>query len=172
MTTLSEPQEPPPSFKLNTQVRAWLGARPGKPRAWGFHPSEMKEMCPVLHYYVAEARDALASEDGEKVAAAFGFLRRMIDAKAQSFNPGIQMELREGDYIHDDVRYYLGMLGVLVGKWRCTFCHAVAVQAGPLERMPRVETLDMSDRATHDAAPCSRCLGRHLRNGLAQDLVQ
>jgi hypothetical protein len=157
--------EPPDSFRLSAQVKAWLGARTGRPRDWGFHPSEMKVMCPVFHYFMEEARRDLTGADPQVVAAAYATLRKAIDARVREFNPGVQMELREGDYIHDDVRYYLGMLGHLLGRWRCSFCHATT--KNDLEQMPRIEVPDLEGRPTWDAAPCPRCVGRNLRDDIA-----
>lgn len=157
--------DPPTTLRLNHQVKGWLGARVGRPRTWGFHPSEMKGLCPVFHYYIEEARNNVASPVAEVVQQAFGFLRTAIDARTRSFNPGVQMELREGDYIHDDARFYLGILGYLVGRWRCSFCFAETTVE--LAQMPRIEVPDLDGRPTWDAAPCSRCVGRNLRDDIS-----
>jgi hypothetical protein len=157
-----DPERPPypRALALNREVKAHLQLQRGTPRSHGFHPSEMPYLCPVLFYYAEEARTDLLSNDPMKVAAAFEFIRKMVDAKDQKFGPGLKMEFRVGDAIHAEVQYRLGVLGRLWGRWKCAQCH---VTFGP-NWMPRIWERDIQGGVIALPAPCVHCHGANRRS--------
>lgn len=149
----------PRSFGLNKQVRAWIDRQPSAPRSWGFHPSEMARLCPVLHVVASEEREHLAGHDPTRATAAAEFWSRLTRiAKADA---GLQLEFDLGHIFHDVVKHYLGSIGVLWGQWRCSLCW----HSPPVGLMPRTTVPDIDGLPIHAAAPCPVCVGRNL--GLA-----
>lgn len=157
-----DPERPPypRALALNREVKAHMQMVRGKPRAHGFHPSEMPYLCPVLFYFVQEARNDLLSDDPKTVAEAFEFLGKVLDAKEHQFSPGLKLEFRVGDAIHSEVQFRLGALGKLWGRWKCISCHAVTAQGW----MPRVWEKDVNGGVVATPAPCVRCNGANRRD--------
>lgn len=164
---MTQPTEPPPeeypaTFNLNKLVKANLQLQPGRPRAPGFHPSEMPYMCPVHAYYVWKAREDLGSTDLGVARGAWEFLRRSLNAKESSFSPGSKMEMDFGSAVHQLVQYRLGLIGKLWGRWKCPACRKKTSWNG---WMPRMTQLDCNGDPGHMApAPCAKCRGRNLRS--------
>jgi hypothetical protein len=160
----------PTSLHLNKLTKAWFDMRPGTPRSFGLHPSELMKLCPVLQWFTEQARADLASEDPRRVQTAWAFIRRLIDDKKKDFSANLQMELQFGHDVHNHVQSYLGMLGMLWGRWRCTYCHATTPDAG---WMPRVDRTDITGTGTvKDYAPCVACYGMNLRGDRGWDYVE
>jgi hypothetical protein len=153
------PPAAPTSLGLNRKVKSWLALRRQGLRAHGFHPSELAKLCPVQHYYTEEAHEGLGSSDPAVVRRSFDYFATMLAAKTREFGPEVRMEMRKGDDIHDDVKFELGVLGLLWGGWSCPSCSAEA----PFGWMPRVETRDINGEPLLDAAACLACDGRNRR---------
>lgn len=146
---------PPINLRLIKMVTNRLDALPGRPRSPGYHPSELHRMCPVFHYFVAEARKKLAVEPAQSLA----FLRACANAKVRQFPGHLMLEFELGDKIHQQVQFHLGVNGVLWGLWQCAHCETVV---GP-RFMPRVTVVGSGGQPVHDGAPCVRCKGRNRR---------
>jgi hypothetical protein len=153
------PKPPVTSLGLNRKVKAWLSLRRQGLRSHGFHPSELARMCPVQHYFTDEAHVGLGSDNPATVRKSFAYFEAMLAGKTREFGPELRMEMRKGDDIHDDVKFELGVLGLLWGAWSCAHCDAKV----PVGWMPRVETRDINGEPLLDAASCLACNGRNRR---------
>jgi hypothetical protein len=150
---------PPLALGLNKLVKAHITLSRGVPRAPGFHPSDLPRMCPVLVRIEDQAREDVASDDPQRIAAGFKFMQDLVNAKKDSFSPEVQLEFRVGDEIHAEVQYRLGVLGLLWGKWQCDYCYAVTDEGW----MPRMWMPDMNGEPLAEAAPCVKCNGLNRR---------
>jgi hypothetical protein len=159
MTTAVAAPAVPQTLGLNKQVKNWVSLRRQRPRVHGYHPSEMAKLCPVLFYFISEAREKLASDNPREVQEGWAFLNRVQEAKTAGFSVNVRMEFRVGDAIHADVQFLLGVLGKLWGRWKCPFCRAKTQHGW----MPRVMTVGMGGHEIPDAAPCVRCKGGNLK---------
>jgi len=153
----------PTSFKLLKGVQAHFALQRRGPRKRGFHPSEMPYLCPVKFAIYDNALDDFASPDPVVLQRAFATVRKILDT-IHDVSPGklpskLIPDFHVGDAIHAGVQYWLGVRGLLWGKWECPWCHAVSVDGF----MPRRLVSDINDDQMYDAAPCARCNGQNLR---------
>lgn len=146
----------PINLRLNKMILDRLDQLPGRPRAAGFHPSELHRLCPVYHYFVEDARAKLAVEPGLSMA----FLRAAVNSKASEFPGRLQLEFELGDAIHQQVQFHLGVNGVLWGLWMCPHCET---KVGP-GFMPRALLDGRRGSPVVDGAPCVSCHGRNRRS--------
>jgi hypothetical protein len=154
----------PTSFRLKKKVINHLELERATPRSHGFHPSGLPRMCPVKFAIYDRAYHDLASSDPATIQAAMEMIRKILDTPHDGVSPNripshITPDLLVGDEIHRGVQYYLGLRGVLWGRWECPWCRAMSGDGF----MPTVTGLDVLGKPLRYPAPCVNCSGQNLR---------
>lgn len=128
---------------------------------WGYHGSALSNFCPVEYWYLNKAINTLPT-DPVKAEKRVVMLRDWVQRRR--FNDHTYALLDLGTMIHDQVRFDLGLLGWLRGKWECGYCRATVTLAD--ETMPRVTVLAPNGTdTTFFPAMCPRCAGRNVQHG-------
>jgi len=154
----------PMTLGLRRLVNNYYKLRQIPPRSPGYHPSQVSrdDFCPVLRYFIAQADEALYSDDPAVRRWGFEFKRDV--ANATRFPPHLYSEFILGDAVHSMVQYQLGLVGKLWGRWKCPHCGARTREAG---FMPRTSFPDCSGNSLLDAAPCASCRGMNRRHRIS-----
>lgn len=156
----------PMDLSLAKQARAYFTLLPERQRSHGYHPSEVSKesWCPVLHWFVEEANDKMASTDPNLIREGYEFKKAVLKAKKFKNAGKLKQEFVYGDDIHRLVQYLLGVCGKLRGRWACAWCRAETREVG---WMPRTQVESVSGDPMFDAAPCMACHGRNLREDIS-----
>jgi len=91
------------------------------------------------------------------------------DSPVHGVSPGgrfkgeLLQEFRTGSDTHRNVQFDLGVTGRLWGKWRCPRCRWIS----PEGWMPRALYPAKGGGQVLDAAPCVKCSGRNVREGVS-----
>jgi len=144
------------NLRLGKLVSDRVGRLRDRPPRPGHHPSELHRFCPVLRFFVEQARAGLGEDNP---AEHFAFFQELIRQRSTRFSGTLRLEFEVGDAIHQMVQYHLGAIGVLHGVWQCSVCEN---RTEP-RFMPRILVESHDGQQVYDGAPCAKCNGLNRR---------
>ena len=152
----------PTSFRVNTEIKAFLSQLSKGPRSRGFHPSELARLCGMKFHIYDQAIEGFASTDPEVIVRSLDVVRRVLDTE-HDVAPGrapthLMADFHAGDQIHLYQQFRYGERGYLWGRWECPACESVTDAPG---LMPRVMVPDRNGSPIKVAARCPACRGKN-----------
>ena len=149
----------PTSFRVNTEVKAFLKLTQKVPRSRGFHPSGLSRLCIMKHWIYETSINNFAHHDPAVIQEAMRTVRTILDTEHDA-KPGrapthLQADFHGGDSIHEYQQFRFGERGYLWGRWKCPHCR-VTTEPG---FMPRMQGRDRNGKPMMVAAYCPACRG-------------
>jgi len=146
-----------PAIKFWPRIVSYLDARPERRPARGrMRASAIRGACPILEYWEQKWRKA---RNFSKTAEAKEKYDNLLRRASLVFRPGgeTQAILDTGTVLHKQVQFYFGVMGWLVGGWRCASCgHTVEAEGKPVQ-MPLTQVKDAHGNMLRDYAFCPKC---------------
>lgn len=147
-----------PAMKFWPRIVAYLDARPERrPPRGKMRASAIRKACPILEYWEQKWR---AARKFAKTVAAKEKYDALLRKAASMFRPGgdTQAILDTGTVLHKQVQFYFGVMGWLVGGWRCATCgHTIESADGKPVQMPLTQVKDAHGNMLRDYAFCPEC---------------
>jgi|GEM_PF-1713646 len=149
--------------KTWNRVERYLDVRPNRrPRHADsfFHASQIRRMCPIFEYWNRTWLKQMKKARGKNREK----LQKKVHACLYADRPkaSLQSIFDLGTVLHTKIQYYYGVIGLLVGTWRCPICGHV--EGDPDEKpikMPREAVISASGHKIYDFAICPKCKKNH-----------
>ncbi len=145
-----------PKLNVINRVGKILSGEPFKWRRYdSFHPSQLKDFCAHEAHFLQLDRavyDSGPKADGYTVAAK----RLLAFMDSRRMEPDKYPKMGVGTATHAMLQYYGGLIGELLGRWRCTHC-GYETPEGQEIPMPTQLLKDSFNNYSTLAAECPKC---------------